>query len=201
MKRKRSPRSIWISAAMALLVIIAACGKQDEALPPVEIREGVDRCEVCHMLIADDRYATQLRLHDGETKLFDDLGDLFVWTAEHGLDDVNVRYVRDYHTEEWVQIEQATFVYDANFRTPMGYGVYSFKEKEDAEAFIAQEGAGVLLTYEDLLTHHWESTMDHNHDHDHHHDHDHEHKEHDHEHGHDHRPEEHDHDHGGEHQH
>ena len=153
----------------------------------------------CAHAIADDRYATQLRLHDGETKLFDDLGNLFVWTADTDwMRQCNPCTIC--HAEESVKSSRPRSC-TMNFRTPMGYGVYSFKEKEDAEAFIAQEGAGVLLTYEDLLTHHWESTMDHNHDHDHHHDHDHEHKEHDHEHGHDHRHEEHDHDHGGEHQH
>lgn len=168
MGKMKVRKALLFGIAIMVLGFATACGSQDEVLEPVEVREGVDRCDVCGMLVSDDEHAVQLRLDDGEAKLFDDLGDLFVWTEENGLDDVNVRYVRDKHTKEWLQIEDATFVYDEEFRTPMGYGVLSFQQKDDAEAWIEEEGTGVILAYDDLLDHHWESDMDHDdHDHDH----------------------------------
>lgn len=175
------------------LGVLSACGKKDEIFPPEAIQEGIDRCEVCNMLVSNDHHATQLVLQDGRSLKFDDIGDMFAWVKEHGLDDVNVRYVRDYHTEDWLLVEEATFVYDADFRTPMAYGVLSFQSKDEAEQFIEAEGKGKLLSYEELQSHSWAQNMDLM-DHDHGHDHgDEEHN--DHEHGDEH-DDAHDHDHG-----
>lgn len=162
-----------LTAFMALALV--ACGGKEEVFAPEEINEGTDRCDVCNMLVPNDHNAAQLVLNDGQALKFDDIGDLAVWVDENGLDDVNVRYVRDYGTEEWIQIEDATFVYDKDFRTPMAYGVYSFKSKDDAETFIEEEGTGELLSYTDLEQHNWERNMElmekmkeeHGHDHDH----------------------------------
>ena len=158
-----------------LIVVLVACGDQEEVFAPEAINEGTDRCDVCNMLVPNDHHATQLILNDGQALKFDDIGDLFVWVDENGLDDVNVRYVRDYMTEEWIPIEEAMFVYDPEFRTPMAYGVYSFKSKDDAEALIDEEGKGILMSYTELEDHHWERNMDLMDHHDQHDDHDHEH--------------------------
>ncbi|GIP34401.1 nitrous oxide reductase accessory protein NosL [Paenibacillus sp. J2TS4] len=153
----------------SLVVLVAAgCGKKED-YKPVAINEGVDRCEVCNMLIEDDHNATQLILKDGKPLKFDDLGDLFVWTKEHGLDEVGQRFVRDYHSLEWLKLEEAYYVYDKTFQTPMAFGVYSFKDKASAEKFIEEQGKGTLMSASELDSHSWEPNMDmmkgHGHDH------------------------------------
>lgn len=160
--------------------MVTACGAKETVFPPEEIQEGVDRCTVCNMLVPNDHNATQLLLKDGRSLKFDDIGDMAKWVEDNGMSDVNVRYVRDYHTEEWIKIEDATFVYDADFRTPMAYGVYSFKSKDAAKTFVEGEGKGKLLSYKELQNHTWTMNMDqmnHHHDHQGHQDHDHEHDE------------------------
>lgn len=153
-------KSLLVVLSILILTTIAACGGKDELLPPEAVQAGVDRCEHCNMLVPDDHNATQVVLNDGRSLKFDDIGCLVEWTNDNGLEEVNVRYVRDFHNGEWVQIEQATFVYHPEFRTPMAYGLYSFSSKDEAEAFISEHGKGELLLFEDLEGHSWERHME-----------------------------------------
>lgn len=171
------------------ILILAACGGDDidatttEEAPveetqemeyePDEIDPEVDICEVCGMAIADDEHATQIILENERSLKFDDIGDLFVWIEENGEDEVGAKFVRDFNTLEWILLEDATFVYHDEISTPMGFGVISFEDREEADSYIEENGFGERLSATDLESHEWE--MDHDHgDHDHnHHDHDH----------------------------
>ena len=162
-----------------ILSFLAACGSDVELMEPRAVNEGEDKCEICHMMVPDDHHATQIVLTDGRHLMFDDVGDMWVWLEEQGEEEVDGAYVRDYHTEEWILFEEATFVYHEDFRTPMAYGIYSFASEEDAISFQEEEGMGDILSYEDLSSHSWERNMElmEEHDHDHH-DHDHDEDEH-----------------------
>jgi len=153
---------------LLLSIIVAAaagCGAKKK-FEPSPIQEGVDTCAVCKMMIADDHNATQIILNNGKAYKFDDIGDLFVWLGNNKEEDINVKYVRDFHTKEWVELEDAFYAYDESFKTPMSFGVYSFKNKAEAEAYIKEQGKGVLMTAAELNNHDWESTMSHDgHDH------------------------------------
>ncbi|QOY36574.1 nitrous oxide reductase accessory protein NosL [Anaerobacillus isosaccharinicus] len=143
-----------------VMLLLAACGTKDEVFPPEDIQIGVDRCVHCNMLVPDDFNATQLLLNDGRSLKFDDIGCMVEWANDNGMDDVNVRYVRDYVTEEWIVMENATFVYHKEYRTPMAYGVYSFSSLEDAESFVIEQGKGEILSYAALEGHIWERDME-----------------------------------------
>jgi copper chaperone NosL len=112
------------------------------------------------MAVADDAHATQIVTKDGRALLFDDIGCMYAWLAEHGDGDVGAAFVRDYRGLRWVKSEKAYYVYDASFKTPMAYGVLSFADKSDAEAFIAEQGKGVLMTADDLPNHSWAVNRD-----------------------------------------
>jgi copper chaperone NosL len=149
--------------ALALTFVMAAfisvaCGRGEYAARAVN--EETDRCATCNMAVADDAHATQIVTKDGRTLVFDDIGCMYAWLAEHGDGDVGASFVRDYHGLQWVKTEKAYYVYDASFKTPMAYGVLSFADKADAEAFIAEQGKGVLMTAEDLGNHSWEASRD-----------------------------------------
>src|SRR5699024_3746854 len=63
-------------------------------------------------------------------------------------------------------LEDASFVYDEEISTPMGFGVISFQDSDEAEEYIDENEVGELLSVDDLYNHEWE--MDHDHgDHDH----------------------------------
>lgn len=143
-----------------ILLFMAACGTKESVLPPQAIQAGIDRCDHCNMLVPDDHNATQLILKDGRSLKFDDIGCMVQWAIDNGMDDVNVRYVRDYHSNEWVIFEQASFAYHKEFRTPMAYGIFSFATREAAENFVAEHGKGHVLSYQDLQGHPWERDME-----------------------------------------
>lgn len=149
---------LLLAFIMIAAVALSGCGKKE--YKPVAINPAVDKCEVCHMLIADDYNATEIILKDGKPLKFDDIGDMYVWLKKNGTDTVGAKFVRDYNTKDWIQLENATFVYDKTNKTPMAFGVYSFKNEQAADAFIKEKGAGKKLKAQELDSHTWERDMD-----------------------------------------
>lgn len=136
------------------LSLVMGCGQKE--YKPAAIVEGVDVCVVCNMLIKDDAFATQIVTKDGKYLKFDDLGDMNVWKQKNGLENIGMDYVRDYNDKEWIEFSKATYVYDKSLRTPMAYGVISFKDKASAEAFIKEQGVGQIMAADQLSGHTWE---------------------------------------------
>ncbi|PZD87661.1 hypothetical protein DTX80_05365 [Bacilli bacterium] len=166
-------------------LILAACGegnndKKEDAnsenaelnettelkYKPEDINPDTDVCEICAMAVADDQHATQIVLKSERSLKFDDLGCLYAWITENGEDEIGAKFVRDFNTEEWVLMEDATYVFDEEINTPMAYGIISFKDRADAESYIEENGFGEILTADDLKDHKWEM-MNHDHDHGH----------------------------------
>ncbi len=171
-----------------LISVVAACSNdtntssesgetENLAYTPEDIHD-TDVCEVCAMAVPNDQHATQIVLTNDRALKFDDIGCLYKWKEENGEDEIGAEFVRDFHTEEWIQLKDATFVYDEDIMTPMAYGIISFKNSEDAEAFLEEEGIGEILDINGLASHHWDRNMDmmehhgehHEKDHDHNHD-------------------------------
>jgi len=154
-------RSVLTAFAGLVIIVLLAAGCGNKEYKPVAIQEGVDKCEVCHMLIKDDHNATEIILKDGKPLKFDDIGDMYVWLKKNGEGNVGAKYVRDFHTKEWVELEKATFVYGKDFKTPMAFGVYSFKSEADADDYLKQAGANAKkMTAKELDSHTWERSTD-----------------------------------------
>ncbi|WAA08741.1 nitrous oxide reductase accessory protein NosL [Fervidibacillus albus] len=163
----RSIKSI-MSFSIILMFLLSSCGKKE--VQPVAINEETDTCEVCNMAVADNEFATQVVMENGKSYVFDDIGCMFVWLDENGDEDVAASFVRDFDTKEWIELEEATYVYDETVKTPMAYNVISFKDAEDAQTYL-DENQGAVLTYDQLLEHTWpvneemkQMNMEHNHE-------------------------------------
>jgi len=154
---KKMKWNALIGMIVAISLFMFGCGKQEAQ--PVPIEEGVDKCEVCHMHIADDQHATEIVLKDGKVLKFDDIGCMHTWLEKNGSEQVDTQFVRDYYTAEWLKTDQATFAYDKSYQTPMGYGIYSFKDKTEAEKFVEEQKAGVVMNADNLASHTWDRTM------------------------------------------
>lgn len=135
------------------LFIITGCGKQ--AIEPVAINEQTDKCEICNMAVKDNPFATEIILENGKALVFDDIGCMNKWMVENKDKKVDSLFVRDFQTSEWLEMDQATYVFDKSIKTPMAYNIISFENKKDAETFIS-ENNGTLLSYSDLENHSWE---------------------------------------------
>ncbi|GAX89588.1 nitrous-oxide reductase [Effusibacillus lacus] len=139
-------------------VLVAGCGREEAK--PVAIAAGVDKCDVCNMLVPDDHNATETILKNGKVLKFDDIGCQNAWSTKNGKDQIQARFVRDFNSKEWIKLENATFAYDKDFKTAMAYGVLSFKDKAAAQKYIDEQKKGKLLTPADLETHSWERNME-----------------------------------------
>lgn len=140
-----------------LLLILSACGK-NQSYKPEKINPEIDVCEVCNMSIAAELFATQMLMKDGDIYKFDDIGCMIEMIETDGSIEKNhiaKKYVRDVETGEWVELEDAYYVYHEDIWTPMAYGVVSFATKGRAEAFIDEQTIGELLNYEQLKEHRW----------------------------------------------
>ena len=150
---------MYTIAALALLtLLLAACG--GEKYEPHAINEETDVCAICKMAVKDDQFASQIVTKDGQSLKFDDIGCLNTWTTENGTDTIGASFVRDYHTKKWLRYENAYYAYDPSYKTPMAYGILSFEQEDEAQAYIAEQGVGVLMTADDLAGHSWEVNRD-----------------------------------------
>ncbi|OZQ77389.1 nitrous oxide reductase accessory protein NosL [Paenibacillus odorifer] len=148
-----------ILIVMLGLMVLSACGG-GKKYEPLAIDEAVDICVICNMQVKDDAFATQLTTKDGKNYKFDDIGCMNEWKEKNGTEDIGMDYVRDYNDKEWVEFSKARYVYDESLRTPMAYGVISFKDEKAAEAFVKEQGVGTVLTASDLASHEWKQNTD-----------------------------------------
>ncbi|WP_240941384.1 nitrous oxide reductase accessory protein NosL [Paenibacillus sp. HB172176] len=151
-----------LSAVLSLIVLIAvltaACGEKE--YKPEEINEATDICVKCNMSVKDDAYATQIITKDGQSLKFDDIGCMHEWTVENGNENIGAEFVRDHNTNSWVKYETSYYAYDADFKTPMAYGVISFANEESAKAYVSEQGKGVVMSADDLAKHSWDVNRD-----------------------------------------
>ncbi|WP_074011314.1 nitrous oxide reductase accessory protein NosL [Numidum massiliense] len=147
--------TVGFAMLLVLSLLVVGCGNEPK-VEPAAIDESADKCALCHMAVADGAHATQLTTKDGETLKFDDIGCMVhEWIPKNKDKELDAVFVRDYESKDWVLLDDAHFVYDASFKTPMAYGIYSFKNKDDAQKLIDKEGKGKLLTRDDLDNHSW----------------------------------------------
>jgi len=122
--------------ALLATLILAACAPDGDESPP-EIVYGQNTCDACGMIIDEPRFASALLLENGETRKFDDVGDMFVYAAAHADQPVRAWFVHDRDSEKWVRGEKAFYVFSASIASPMGHGIAAFGERAAAEAFAA----------------------------------------------------------------
>jgi copper chaperone NosL len=122
-----------------LFVALTACRSAVDLTQPPDIRYGEDVCDLCGMIISEPRFAAAYVTTEGETRRFDDIGDMIMYHMETG-EDVAVFWVHDYETAEWLQADEATLAYVEDMITPMGSGLIAFADPDAAAAAVAHGG-------------------------------------------------------------
>jgi nitrous oxide reductase accessory protein NosL len=100
------------------------------------------RCTECGMMVQMESKFTS-KITQGETTLyFCDIGDLFTYLKKNNMKVAGVE-VKDYTTGEWIDARKAYYVNSSKkFRTPMGWGIAAFKDRNDASK------AGSILDFD-----------------------------------------------------
>ncbi|MDY7109944.1 MAG: nitrous oxide reductase accessory protein NosL [Planctomycetota bacterium] len=124
------------------------CEQRDPLAPP-QVHYGQDICDVCGMIISDERYAAAAIVgdehHEHHPLLFDDIGCLLVYEDEPHRAPIAARYVKGYETRRWLALEDATFVHSAELHSPMAFGAAACASKEAADTLEGRY-AGDILT-------------------------------------------------------
>lgn len=153
---------VIVGLVMLLPLLLAGCSKQDEstkALPPLAIEQG-DECHVCGMIInAFPGPKGEAYLRGGETPLkFCSTRDLFSFLLQpESKANVTQIYVHDMGATGWehpadkafVDARTAWYVADQPLAGAMGPTLASFRNREEAMAFIERHG-GRLLRFDEI---------------------------------------------------
>lgn len=145
--------------ASLILLALSACQSTSEADTPPEIRYGEDTCDRCQMIINEARHASAYVTADGQTRRFDDIGDMLIFSDETG-DNVSAYWVHDYDSESWLKADQAAFVRSEQEPTPMGFGIIAFSSRERAESWASENG-GMVMTFAELMAQKVDQPMEH----------------------------------------
>ena len=140
-----SRRTALLTACFWILVP-AGCGDAPSIAPP-EILLGQDVCDVCGMIISDDRYAAGLVIDRGgeyETRSFDDIGCLLMFADEHADVTVAARYVRDFRSRPWRDAETAAYLHSGHLHTPMAFGLAALATEADAHTLAGEFPGDVI---------------------------------------------------------
>lgn len=139
-----------MGALVALsLVLPLGCGREDDVDTPPTIRYGQDVCVRCGMIISDPAYAAAYRTAGGETRLFDDLGEMVLHNRQQSEATTAV-FVHSYETRDWLRAEEAYFVVSSGLRTPMGVGVAAVGTEAEATQLAARV-QGAVMTFDELM--------------------------------------------------
>jgi nitrous oxide reductase accessory protein NosL len=93
------------------------------------------KCTECGMACDVTAKFTSRIIQGDQTLYFCDIGDLFSYLKRKKPSATRVE-VRDYNTGEWVDAYKAYYVRsEKKFRTPMGWSVASFRDKDKASEF------------------------------------------------------------------
>lgn len=123
------------SLSWLAVLALASCARREEA-GPVPVHLGEDACSACRMIISDERYGAELLRPGFEPELFDDLGCL-LRRVEAAAPDLKGVYVRSYRGREWIRGDRAFVVESRAIRSPMGFGLAGFADRESARAEAA----------------------------------------------------------------
>ena len=141
-------REWGVGLLLVLGFALAACGPGNAAPQPPEIAYGRDLCASCGMIIGEPQFAAATLLTDGKTYKFDDVGEMFIYHAQHTELSVHVWFVHDYDSRAWINGQTAFYVTHSGLQAPMGSGVAAFADRARAQAFAGQVG-GQLLSFDE----------------------------------------------------
>ena len=109
------------AAFIIIFLLLIGCHQSNEEQLPVYFVWDRVVCEECKMALSDHHYSAQVIDSTGKAYYFDDIGCAILWLKRQPWQDKVRTWVNDYKTTEWIEAEEANWIY-GDPRTPMGYG-------------------------------------------------------------------------------
>jgi len=115
------------------------------AVTPTAYGGSAVKCAECGMTVDQGSKFSASLTQDGKHIDFCDIGDLLTYLNKRSLAP-SIAQVKDHKTGEPIAADKALYVRaEKKFRTPMGWGIAAFKNKEDAAS------SGVLMDITEIL--------------------------------------------------
>ncbi len=119
---------------IVLFAIIAASLTMPYPLPSLAADM---KCAECGMMVDTGSKFYAWIVQDGNELPFCDIGDLLTYINKKSLSPATAR-VKDYLSGETIEANKALYVHaEKAFKTPMGWGIAAFKNKQEAAKFGA----------------------------------------------------------------
>ena len=111
-------------------------------------------CFMCNMKVytkdhEQGVFSAQAIREDGSVVFYDDIGCLL--NDEYANEMENEKFVRDYATLNWFDVEEAIVV-KTDLKSPMNWGYIFFKYQEDADAYMEENPEAAITPLEQVRT-------------------------------------------------
>ncbi|RFN60258.1 nitrous oxide reductase accessory protein NosL [Marixanthomonas ophiurae] len=115
-----------------------------------KIDYGTTNCQLCNMVIKDNRFASQAIKQNNQTLYFDAIECLLNYLKANNEIDFKSMYVSDYANPEiFISVTTAFYLKSNIIKSPMGANLSAFSSKEKAERFKTLE-KDALYTWQQL---------------------------------------------------
>ncbi len=133
---------------LLVIFIVTSCSSGPEV-----IKYGEENCGFCKMTIMDKKFGTELVSQKGKIFKFDDAACMVKYMKVSDLDDSNFKFIVFNGVDapgELLGVEEATFVYSGEMRSPMLGNVGAFKDPKKANAYIKSDTSAQMMSWEEV---------------------------------------------------
>ncbi|MBX7152009.1 nitrous oxide reductase accessory protein NosL [bacterium] len=121
-------------------LIIIGCNRQPEG-----IQYGHDACAHCRMIIADEKFGSELITQKGKIYKFDSIECLAAYLGQIPDNEIHSMWITDFKNPgKWIRTDEAQFLQSTNIPSPMGMFLSGYADVNDARSMQTQFDGDVL---------------------------------------------------------
>ena len=130
-----------------MLILLIGCEVKYEP-----ISYGEDKCSFCHMSIVDQRFGAEIVTKKGKIYKFDAVECMINQIQKNNADESDLKFMLTNTLDAPTQLFDASsnvYLISDNMPSPMGMFLNPFKEKEEAQKSLDQNG-GQIFSWSEL---------------------------------------------------
>lgn len=132
LKKLSGKKTIISVLTVPLSLLLASCSVNE----PQPIKLNSDNCDFCRMTISDGKFAAEVITQKGRAYKFDDFSCMSEYIAGQVAGSIKSYYINDYLKDnELIDATTAWYVYDGEFRSPMGGNTAAFSSEVKAHEY------------------------------------------------------------------
>lgn len=137
-----------ITLFLLVISVVTSCSSGPET-----INYGKENCEFCKMTIMDKKFGTELVSQKGKVFKFDDAACMVKYMQVSNQEDAQFKFIVFNGVDapgELLGVEEATFVYSGEMRSPMLGNVGAFKDPKKANDYLKSDTTAQMMSWEEV---------------------------------------------------